>query len=596
MKNPLIAFLASYGPQASSNNLYDEFVVEAAQKTNCTPLTISQPIVDELAEMFRSDSPRSVILTGTAGDGKTYTARKLVGLLSETDKIWKNTEKIFDIPLPGDSTRRIRFIKDLSELNESNKDEHFAAIRDSLTGIPGDLFVICVNDGHLLKFFRDRAAEGGKALHDMMARMLQTEQRRDEQGHFELINMSRQTQQSLVDDVIDAVVEHPDWARCQGCSDGGNEAALCPILVNRDLLARRKPGSLRARLKDLIRMAAADGRHLSIRQLILLASNILLGDSIGTTPLLSCKKARNRASKGEYFATNPYANAFGENLKMKDRNQYGAFSVLRDFGIGYETNNFFDHTLLWGGNALPEDPLYGSRVFDSLRQAYTQNPAEHALQFRRGMIEQRRRIFFSLDPHAAQVAAEARRDPWNLSLFRHGAEYIALTDALDSGKGPEAIAPKILRGLNRMMTGEMTSTERSLWLTEPSGVYLGQEIPLLVAEAGREKDRMEACLRFTKARGGSAPPVMRLWPIGRIDLQEELVLRPTIFECLMRVANGSLPASFSSECRQDIARFQLRASAAMRKVGPTLPRQIEINNGALQSKPIGSMVDPNGGW
>ena len=43
--NPLVDFLASYGPQASSNNLYDEFVVEAAKRTGCAALEIDQPLL-----------------------------------------------------------------------------------------------------------------------------------------------------------------------------------------------------------------------------------------------------------------------------------------------------------------------------------------------------------------------------------------------------------------------------------------------------------------------------------------------------------------------------------------------------------------------
>ena len=74
--NPLVEFFGSYGPQASSNNLYDEFVVAAAKKTRCAPLEIDQPLIGDLENLFRSETPVSVILTGTAGDGKTYAARK----------------------------------------------------------------------------------------------------------------------------------------------------------------------------------------------------------------------------------------------------------------------------------------------------------------------------------------------------------------------------------------------------------------------------------------------------------------------------------------------------------------------------------------
>ena len=75
--------------------------------------------------------------------------------------MWTNTQKTFDLPLPSRSGRRIRFIKDLSELNENDKDEIFP-VDPGIAPRRGhvDLFVICVNDGHLLKFLRDREGEG----------------------------------------------------------------------------------------------------------------------------------------------------------------------------------------------------------------------------------------------------------------------------------------------------------------------------------------------------------------------------------------------------------------------------------------------------
>tara|TARA_R100000935_G_scaffold31251_1_gene51798 strand:+ start:23652 stop:25457 length:1806 start_codon:yes stop_codon:yes gene_type:complete len=597
--NPLVAFLASYGPQPSSNNLYDEFVVEAAARTGCAPLEIEQPISARLEAMLRSDRPRSVILTGTAGDGKTYTARKLAEQLSEDRACWGNTDKIFDLPLPGHPGRKIRFIKDLSELNEADKDALFAEVIHSFAGQQGDLFVICVNDGHLLKFFRDRADRGGKLLHDLVTQMLQQDQQQDADKNFHLINMSRQAHQEIVDRIIDAVVHHQDWEKCSGCPVLESDEARCPIRVNLEILRRRDADSMRARLRDMIQMAAADGKHLSIRQLILLTSNILLGDKGGTTALLTCAKAHNRAKKGTYSSTNPYANAFGDNLSAKERQQYGAFSVLSDFGIGFETNNFFDNNLLLDADDLPRDPIYGARVFDTHRRAYSQNPAHHAATFCQEMVDQRRRVFFSVDPEAEIVRADPRRDPWHLTVYQYSASYLRLVDKLSTeGAGaPPEIAESLIRGLNRMMTGEMTTTGTRLWLTEPSGVYLGREIPLLVAEAGREREGLEASISFPRRTGNGIPPVLRFTPRGRPELAEDLVLRPTIFECLMRVANGSLPASFSSEYKQDIARFQLRSAASVREaIKPNIPapQQIQMNYGELSRRPIAIMTGGDG--
>lgn len=596
--NNLVEFLASYGPQASSNNLYDEFVVEAAARTGCAALQIDQPLTAELVEMLQSAEPKCVILTGTAGDGKTYTARKVAQALSGEARVWANTQKVYSLPQPLPSGRSVRFIKDLSELNEAEKTRIFPDIMAALTGENSDVFVICVNDGHLLKFFRDRDEA---ALHDRIAEMLRSDERDDPDGHFLLINMSRQSHRHLIDQIIDGVVEHAGWGSCNGCPVTADSDNPCPILCNRDILRRKDPASMRARLKDMIRMAAADGRHLSIRQLILLTVNILLGDARQGSTLLTCQKAQRRARDNDYGSTNPYANAFGVNLTERERRQYGAFTVLSEFQIGFETNNTFDHGLLWGNNSLPDCPWYGERIFASVREMYRGDPARYSGDFQRAMLDQRRRLFFSLDPQSAEVRSNPRRSPWNLSVFKHGSDYIAMVDGLLGPGMPQSIARQLLRGLNRMMTGEMTITDDRLWVTAPSGVYMGSEIPLLVQHAGRPRAGGTSTVTFLlpgKHRTGPTdngrPPVIRVVTQAREDLAVILALRPTLLECLLRIADGALPASFSSECQREVERFQLRVATAVPQafngIAP-MPKEVRMVDGNLQEHGIAIMAE-----
>ena len=596
--NPLVEFLGSYGPQPSSNNLYDEFVVAAGERTGCDPLEIDQPLIGELQDLFRSQKPVSVILTGTAGDGKTYAARKLVEVLTDGTAMWSNTQKVLDLPNLFANGRRIRFIKDLSELNESDKNEIFPSIRASLLGEGADLFVICVNDGHLLKFFRDREGEGD-GLHHRIADMLRKDEEHDPGGNFRLINMSRQSHQHLVDKITDAIVHHPGWSACTGCPALASVENRCPIRCNLDILRKTDSASMRARLKDMIRMAAADRQHLSIRQLLLLVVNILFGDRKRGAALLTCRRARSRASNNDYAATNPYANAFGENLGQRERQQYGAFAVLSDFGVGFETNNFFDHSLLWGSDELPKCAYYGDRVFNSLRERYRANPDANVREFTRDIVDQRRRLFFSIDPDADENLGSQRRDPWNLSVFKHGADYIRLATALSSGRSkvPPQIRRALFRALNRMMTGEMTNTDDRIWITEPSGVYRGRKIPLLVQHAG-SKAKEPTYASLPKTEGNGKAPVLTIAPLGRTDLCVDLELRPTMVECLLRIGEGALPASFSSECLQDVERFQLRATTAVLEAsGSRLPppQQIAMTGGTLQSRPI-DIMDTEDDW
>jgi hypothetical protein len=599
--NPLVQFLASYGPQPSSNNLYDEFVLEASAKTGCAAIQIEQPLVAELVAMLGSAVPKTVILTGTAGDGKTYTARKIAQALSGQERVWVNTQKYYDLPTIGASGRSVRFIKDLSELNEDEKNRIFPEVEASLTGKSATIFVVCVNDGHLLKFFRDRRAS---ALHDRIAEMLRTDESEDRDGHFRLINMSRQSHRNLVDQIVDGVVEHPGWAGCDGCPALTDQQKPCPIRRNRAILERKDAASMRARLKDMVRMAAADGRHLSIRQLILLTVNVLLGDRKPGSTLLTCQKARNRASENDYASTNPYANAFGANLTERERRQYGAFIVMNEFQVGYETNNTFDHGLLWGDETFPTCPYYGETVFDPVRKAYQDDAQRASAEFHRGMVDQRRRLFFSIDPQSPEVKADPRRSPWNLSVFKHGAEYVAIVESLMTSGSPGSIGRTLVRGLNRMMTGEMTITDDRLWVTAPSGVYMGREIPLLVQQAGSRKFGGLTTLTFSmpskrdKERDDNGrPPFMRVVTKERLEHAVDLHLRPTLVECLLRIADGALPASFSAESQREVERFQLQVVAATRQAlgTPPVPKEVQMSGGVLQEHTIAVMA-PGDEW
>lgn len=74
----------------------------------------------------------------------------------------------------------------------------------------------------------------------------------------------------------------------------------------------------------------------------------------------------------------------------------------------------------------------------------------------------------------------------------------------------------------------------------------------------------------------------------------DLALRPTLVECLLRIADGALPASFSSESRREVERFQLRAAAAVRDAlagVPPIPKEVEMDdNGVLQEREIAIMT------
>src|SRR5215216_3784713 len=89
-----IRFLRNYGPIPTNDNMYDESIQRALRRNRIDPLALPAPFLEETVENFRSDTPCSIILTGTAGDGKTYHCREAWNALGGSRSDWDTGTKL----------------------------------------------------------------------------------------------------------------------------------------------------------------------------------------------------------------------------------------------------------------------------------------------------------------------------------------------------------------------------------------------------------------------------------------------------------------------------------------------------------------------
>src|SRR3954447_1476553 len=89
-----IRFIRNYGPIPTNDNMYDESIQRALRRHRIDPVVLPAQFVQSLLENLRSDSPRSEILTGTAGDGKTYHCREAWLALGGSESEWGTGRKI----------------------------------------------------------------------------------------------------------------------------------------------------------------------------------------------------------------------------------------------------------------------------------------------------------------------------------------------------------------------------------------------------------------------------------------------------------------------------------------------------------------------
>ena len=594
--NPLVEFLASYGPKASAPNQYDELIDET-----CKPINIEQKLIHEIEKGINEGPPRSVILTGTAGDGKTYTARKFLELISGKKAVWPSDEHIVTHSYKGNE---ICFIKDLSELDDDEKGNLFPSIYASLLGNSKTIFVICANDGNLLRYFREREEKdetGKKRIHYEIEQNLFRKVWESSNNKFRVINMSLVNNADVLDKIVDEIVNHPDWKKCSGCPAAKSVSNPCPILENANRLGKRNEPAIRHRLADMIRLASLDGKHLSIRQLIMLSVNIILGDSGGepSIPLLNCENALRRSTESEYRLTNPYTNVFGKNIPENQRKRYKVFSILENFNVGSVSNSFFDQSLIYCNNSLPDDPIYGDQIFSTHRSAYLENGSKKSKTFLSSMTDQRIRLFFSMPVAKVGDTSNGHKCPWNLTSFKYGGLHCRLAEEEKVGEANSDISTirgDIILGLNRIMSGFMTRSNNCLWIVKPSGVFGGREIPLEVARAGREKDEKVVMRFIYPSRDSSVHSVsVRL---KNDQVPTDIPLWPSLTEGILRAANGVLPANLSQSCQREIERFQLRVVSSIKEYQGEYadPKQLEMETSKrhLVSNPIAALENQEG--
>jgi len=149
-----VRFLRSYGPTPTNLNLYDEHVTGALGRAKVKPITLSSPLLEKIKERVASGKPGSILIAGTAGDGKTYHCRSLWSFLGGADKEWSNDSTVKMLTLADG--RRAVFVKDLSELSDDQSDEALALMEQTVFGgVDNSIVVAAANHGQILKRLGD---------------------------------------------------------------------------------------------------------------------------------------------------------------------------------------------------------------------------------------------------------------------------------------------------------------------------------------------------------------------------------------------------------------------------------------------------------
>ncbi|MCY4610128.1 MAG: hypothetical protein OXC38_00200 [Gammaproteobacteria bacterium] len=587
--NDLVSFLRHYGPIPAGDNMYDELIQAEIDRHKIEPaIHINPARLREVQKNFESSEPSNVILTGTAGDGKTYHCRRVWMDFGGDFERWKTGGKIVQLILPT-SGKLLTIVKDLSELTLSEKNNLLAELANAVSGASeSGVYLVAANDGQLLASWRDwsdaqdeEAHRVFKTIEDMLVGGRVT----DDTLNLNLYNLSCLDASEHFQELVEQIVEHPQWSQCQGCEllneDG---STTCPIRINRERLrGGEKESTFRRRLGDLMKLSRANRMHLPIRDLLLLGTNILLGDRQGRQILLTCRTAKNRAQMKDYRLTNPYANVFGVNLPERQRRQYQVFNTLESFGIGRETDNKFDNLLIYGrygdselyNKLVAMDVYYGAPAYEPYLRDYLEGAREELDEFMRALSRQRQRLFFSLSD-------KNLLDPWRLTVYQASGRFLAFVDGLVNGGDISITTELLVRGLNRAFCGMMIDDGTELYLASSGGDGRGRIASLLNYGLPTTRHRRDPYLHFALSADEATPCLQIIDPADDGDgVVDSLTLQLPHFEYLIRVASGSLPASFSRQCNEDFLDFKLRLIKRLDDLIGEAPSGDEVNLQAL---------------
>lgn len=573
--------------------MYDETIQRSARRTKVSPIHFEHPFQDDVLACFdrRSADPISVILTGTAGDGKTHLCRQVWEALSGDSSAWAADDPYLSIRKNYPLDRRtwpdsdnpelfrevtIHFIRDLSGWApqqglpwEAAKEALLQKLCSALFNpTEHDVFLVAANDGQLIEAWRKLTDTPDVIRSRELLEDLLVEDEQEAKGvRLRMFNLSRGRSAELFDRAYNAFINHVGWAECyEGNSGDLAFGPHCPIRRNLELL--RTP-LVHSRLRALIELCDHNGLHLPVRQILLLLSNAVLGHPDCKDHLMKPADVPKLARAGTISKASLYNNVFGGNLSETRRQGIAIFDYFERFQIGYETSNRIDNILIFGeGDAdlgrhfakfLQADAFYGAdeRYF-AARDRYIEGADENetdSRDFLELLVAQRRGLFFKISPEDADELKL-----WELTVFRSAGQYLTeVVEVLRQGgivKRP--IVNRLIKGFNRIFTGMLVNSERELLLAT-SGSYSQAKISRILADRISVEPRHGERVILECNQANRVFLVVHLNP----DIKESLELNLVRFEFLSRVATeGALPASFSKECYEDILAFKSRLLAA----------------------------------
>lgn len=547
-ENEFVTHLNRYTTVSSEHEAaFDEFI---SQSNWDDDLRIETQTKEFVLRNFLGNSPVSIILTGNAGDGKTYICRKVIEEVTGWSSVdWKDLVGDVDLPHVG---RRLRVIKDLSELGEDAGRQQLEDLQSSYTAPESNtVFLIAANEGRLRALL---VQNGMSELYKEVDRQLRDGDNLEPNKKLIVINLNDATTSSYIEQTLDWITDESHWEICSQCPAFHH----CPIRHNAEKLSNPY---VMQRVKLLYQIIEQLDDHATIRDMLIHLAYV-------TTGGLRCQDVISKRSQKDWqdqlHLYVYYENVWGISASSVFRSKVSVINFVMRLDVGessvFEIDDFiingdaYPHTNTAHKQLFAEELDLNWKMFRQDRDAYvrsgTASPnADIQYPIMDWLPHCRRKLFFEWD----RTSFTNRLFPF---LFVD--QYFGLLEQ-ESSIEREKASRSIVLGLNRAFSGLFLNDDRSLFITSQYAHAVEQPVPIVQFSIPRDYidlevvpqntvfvDRNMATLELVIPPPPKVRQVTALrWPINLL-----------MFEYLMRRANGSTSNILASECELEIRQLK----------------------------------------
>lgn len=531
MINPFVEFMGNYDlTTADYTKIYDEYTskvqFEIESETNKTILHIMK------------NNPTSIIITGNAGDGKTRICRNVYTALTGEDLIQWDESGIEELSIDG---KRIRIIKDLSELQDSVINDELIDLKNAMQG-KEVFYLIAANEGKLTHALLQN--ENLLELFNIVVSQL-TDPAGKKHEKLHVYNLLHSSSSIYAKEMLKEWNKDSNWSICNNCKQQNN----CIIYHNHQKLQQTE---VRLLLNRIYRSLDTTQVHMTIRELLIQLAYLHLGG-------LSCTDIHNAKNKDLQNQARKvyYENLFGHSAPDTLFEDIPAFSEIQKYDPGLLSNSKVDDFILNGDLSGDDSSKQHKELFEkSIDTEYgffkqdllnyrsisnQENAGQHLAKY--WLPRLRRKYYFEINTtkDGKKQKGIAIANEHSMIAYKHRVTFLNILSGKDK-KVELRYQKDLIRGLNYYFSKQLVSSPESSLYVVSDKLFVHRIISNSDMRWGVEKGNKEIDYKASYI----------YLNVDNITLKINLVL----FEYLMRLANGGLPHILNDDVEILLSNFK----------------------------------------